>query len=52
MRIVLFLIGAIAAIYLIVKGFKQVLEESKESIKAEQRKSLGLDDNDREEDDR
>lgn len=50
MRIVLFLIGAIAAIYLIVKGFKQVLEESKESYKEEQRRSLGLHDDKRDDD--
>lgn len=29
MRIVLFIVGAIAVIYLMVKGFKQVLEEAR-----------------------
>ncbi|MCQ9615735.1 hypothetical protein L1889_02565 [Paenalcaligenes niemegkensis] len=36
MRIVLFLIGAIAATYLIVKGFRQVLEESRQQRENEQ----------------
>ncbi|HLS22140.1 MAG TPA: hypothetical protein VK058_05975 [Paenalcaligenes sp.] len=29
MRIVLFIVGTLAVIYLMVKGFKQVLEESR-----------------------
>lgn len=30
MRIALFIFGAIAVVYLVVKGFKQVIEESRQ----------------------
>ncbi len=36
MRIVLFILGAVAVIYLMVKGFKQVLQEAREQHSADQ----------------
>lgn len=47
MRIALFLLGAIAAIYLIVKGFRQVLEESRQTLEDEQRRNIEHDNPDR-----
>ena len=52
MRIVLFLIGAIAAIYLIVKGFKQVLAESRQSIEEQRRQEIHHDSYERDDDER
>ncbi|HLS43651.1 MAG TPA: hypothetical protein VK026_10280 [Paenalcaligenes sp.] len=52
MRIALFLIGAIAAIYLIVKGFKQVLAESRQSIEEERRQQIHHESSEHDEDER
>jgi len=39
MRIVLFIVGTLAVIYLMVKGFKQVLEESRAHRQADDEQS-------------
>lgn len=49
MRIALFILGALAAGYLIVKGFKQMLEENRQDLNTsdDQPKSLPKDDDNR-----